>query len=287
MSAIYRKEMKIYFSTPFGYVIMAILLFFMGLFTVVFNLLSAYADFSYPLVSMHWVLLITVPFLTMRSIAAERHNRTDQLLYSLPIPLGGIVLGKFFAMLTVFLIPTALTALYPLLLSSFGTVSFSAAYVALFGYVLLGGALIALCTYISSLVENQMLAAVLSIAATLVIYLLDSISMLLPTSALGSFILCVLAALCAGALICRSTKNLNVGLFAALALVLPISVIYAINASLFEALASKAMDALALFGRFGELSYGHFSLPATVTYLTFTVFFLFLTVRSMERRRIC
>ena len=84
MSAIYRKEMKIYFSTPFGYVIMAILLFFMGLFTVVFNLLSAYADFSYPLVSMHWVLLITVPFLTMRSIAAERHNRTDQLLYSLP-----------------------------------------------------------------------------------------------------------------------------------------------------------------------------------------------------------
>lgn len=286
MSAIYRKEMKIYLSGSFGYAMMAILLFFMGVFTVFFNLMSGYADFSYPLTAMHWVLLITIPLLTMRSIAEERHSRTDQLLYSLPIRLREVVLGKFFAMLTLFLLPTLVSALYPLLLASFGGVSLAAAYTALFGYILLGAALIAVCTFVSSLVENQILAAVLSIAAALAFYLLDSFSALFPTSALGSFIVCVIAALLAGVLIWRTTKNLNLGLAAAVVLILPTSVIYIINAELFASLVPNFVNALALFSRFGEFSYGHFSIPATVFYLTFIAFFLFLTVRSMERRRL-
>ena len=170
MFAIYRKEMKVYFSGMFGYFITALLLLFAGLFTVLFHFVFGYSQFAYTLTSMNWVLIVLIPFLSMRAIAEERHNRTDQLLYSLPIPMWEIVMGKFLALVTLFSIPTAVMAVYPLMLSAFGGISLPAAYGALLGYYLLGIALIALCLFISSLVENQILAAVLSLAALLVVY---------------------------------------------------------------------------------------------------------------------
>ena len=158
MSAIFKKELRVAFGGMFGYAVTAILLFFMSAFTVVFNLLSGYPDFSYPLVAMHWVLVVLIPFMTMRSVAEERHSRSDRLLYSLTIRMHRVVLGKYFAMLVLFLIPTAAAALYPLILSFFGEISLVGAYTCLLGYILLGGALIAICMFVSSLVENQVLA---------------------------------------------------------------------------------------------------------------------------------
>ena len=286
MTAIYRKEMRSYLCGMFGWFIMAIFLFFMGLFTVFFNLMSGIGDFSYPLVTMQWVLIVMIPLLTMRSIAEERHTKTDQLLYSLPIRLREVVLGKFFAMLTLFLLPTAVSALYPLILSSFGTVSLAAAYTALFGYILLGAALIAVCTFVSSLVENQILAAVLSIAAVLLIYMMSSVSALFPESALVSFLFCVLAALGAAALLWAATKNINLTMIAAVVLVIPVALVYIVNAKLFTSLVPDFLSAVDLFSRYSGFSYGHFDIAATVFYLSFVGFFLFLTVRSMEKRRL-
>ena len=131
MQAIYRKELMLYFGGMLGWTVAAILLLFSGLFTAALHLMSGYSDFSLTLLAMQWVLIVTVPFLTMRSIAQERHARTDRLLYSLPLSTWEIVLGKFFAMLTVFLLPTAVTALYPLILSGMGEVSLPSAYAAL------------------------------------------------------------------------------------------------------------------------------------------------------------
>lgn len=286
MSAIYRKEMRVYLSGMFGWAVMAVLLFFMGLFTAVFNLLSGLSSIAYTLTAMHWVLIVLIPFLTMRSIAEERHNRTDQLLYSLPIRLREVVLAKFFAACTVFLLPTLVYALYPVILTGYGTVSLAASYTALLGYILLGMALIAVSLFVSSLVENQILAAVLSIVTTLVIYFMSSIAMLLPTTAVASFLLCVVAALGIGALILRSTKNLSLGLLASVVLILPTAVVYIVNADLFVSLVPNALLSLDLFTRFAGFTYGHLDLPATVFYLTFIGFFLFLTVRSMEKRRL-
>ena len=181
MFAIYRKEMKVYFSGMFGYFITALLLLFAGLFTVLFHFVFGYSQFAYTLTSMNWVLIVLIPFLSMRAIAEERHNRTDQLLYSLPIPMWEIVMGKFLALVTLFSIPTAVMAVYPLMLSAFGGISLPAAYGALLGYYLLGVALIALCLFISSLVENQILAAVLSLAALLVVYFISTFASLIPT----------------------------------------------------------------------------------------------------------
>ena len=286
MSAIYRKEIKVFFSGMFGWVISAVLLFFLGLFTALFNLLSGISSLSYTLSSMQWVLLVIIPLLTMRAIAEERHSRTDQLLYALPIRLSDVVLAKYFAACTVFLLPTLIYALYPLILSGFGEVSLASAYTALFGYVLLGAALISVSLYVSSLVENQIVAAVLSIAAMLVIVFVGTIAALLPTSPLASFILCILAALGIGALTMRSAKNLTLGLLVSAALILPTSIVYIINADLFASLVPNALGSLDLFSRWNAFSYGYLSLPATVFYLTFIGFFLFLTVHSMEKRRL-
>lgn len=286
MSAIYRKEMRIYLSGMFGWSVMAVLLFFMGLFTAVFNLLSGFSNVSYTLTSMHWVLIVLIPFLTMRSIAEERHARTDQLLYSLPIRQSEVVIAKYLAACTVFLLPTAVYALYPIILSGFGSISLASAYTALLGYVLLGAALIAVSLFVSSLVENQFLAAVLSIVSMLVIYFMSSIAMLLPSGALASFLLCILAALGIGALVWRSTKNLTVGMAVSAVLILPTSVIYIVNTDLFKGLVPKALLSLDLFTRFGGFSYGRFDLPATIFDLSLIGFFLFLTVRSMEKRRL-
>ena len=287
MSAIFRKEMKVYFSSPFGYVIIAILLLFMGLFASVFNFLSAYTDLSYALSSMKWVLIVIIPFMTMRAIAEERHNRTDQLLYSLPIPLYRVVIGKYLALITLFMIPTLLTALYPLLFTAFGAPASAMAisYTSLLGYILMACALIAVCLFVSSLVENQIVAAVTSVLTALVVAFVDILGALIPSSALVSFVLCIVASLGAAALMWVSTKNLTLGMIVAVLLVLPISVLYIVNSALFTSLVPEFFTSLNLFNRFSGFIYGRIDLPCIVFYLTFLGFFLFLTVQSMEKRR--
>ena len=286
MAAIYRKELRLYFGSMLGWVITAILLLFAGLFTVAFHLLSGNTDFSLVLLSMQWVLIFTVPFLTMRSIAQERHTRTEQLLYSLPLSIWEIVLGKFFAMLTVFLLPTAVTALYPLIIGGMGEVSLASAYTALLGYVLMGAALIAVCTYLSSLFENQITAAVVSIAALVLIYLMNSVSGFLPSGAIGSLIGCMLLLLCLGALVWRAASNRNLGWIVSAVSILLMALLYLLRASLFEGLLPRLLTRIDLFARFGGFSNGRIDLVGIVFYASVSLFFLFLTVQSMEKRRL-
>lgn len=285
MSAIFKKELRVAFGGMFGFAVTAILLFFMSAFTVVFNLLSGYPDFSYPLVAMHWVLVVLIPFMTMRSVAEERHSRSDRLLYSLPIRMHRVVLGKYFAMLVLFLIPTAVAALYPLILSFFGELSLIGAYTCLLGYILLGGALIAICMFVSSLVENQILAAVLSLAAMLLLYFSDTLATLLPSGAALSFLICVLAAIGIGLLLWRVSRVLLIGASVATVLTLTASVLYLIDSEKFVSLVPNLITSSALFARFGGFVGGFFDLSACVLYLGTIGFFLYLTYVSMEKRR--
>ena len=286
MVAIFKKELRVAFSGLFGYFVVAILLLFMGIFTVLFNILSGYPEFSLTLGGMHLVLAVLIPFLTMRSIAEERHSRTDRLLYSLPIPMRDVVIGKFFAMLALFCIPTAISALYPILLSFLGEVSLISAYISLFGYVLLGATLIAVCMFVSSLVENQILAAVLSLTVTLLIYFMDSVAVLLPTGATASFIVCLLAALCVGALLWVVSKSLPLGVATAAVFVAIATLLFVIKSSLYESLLPNFFGKLALFAQFAGFMEGYFDLTALVLYLSIIFASLFLTYVSMEKRRL-
>lgn len=134
MKAVFRHELSSYFTNLTGYVFGAFLLLFAGIFTMVYNLKSALTNFEYVLGNMSFVFLVIVPILTMRVLAEERRQKTDQLLYSLPLTMTKVVLGKYAAMLMMLLLPVGIVCLYPLILSSFGHVYLPASFSAIAGF---------------------------------------------------------------------------------------------------------------------------------------------------------
>lgn len=182
MSAIFKREFRSYMNNVIGYAFLAFLLLFAGVMVIVNNVLMASAHFEYTVSLWQIVLIVAVPVLAMRTVAEERRSRVDRLIYSLPLKLSSVVLGKYFAMLAVFSIACGVLAVYPLLLSPFGLVALPSAYVALLGFWLLGAALLALCLFLSTLTESQLIAALLGVGGVLLLYLYDMFSYLIPVS---------------------------------------------------------------------------------------------------------
>jgi ABC-2 type transport system permease protein len=178
---------------------MAVLLLFTGFSLLIENLLGKAPDIEYALLLGEYVLPLMIPVLCMRSMAEDRRNKTDMFYLSLPMKTSAVVLGKYFALLTVFALPCAVIALYPLVLGLFGTVNFAGGYSSLLFFFLLGASLMAVCQFLSSLTDNLVVAAVLGVLGCLVLYALPILAYLLPDTALVSFIgFLVLAALAVG-----------------------------------------------------------------------------------------
>ena len=188
MRAVYRHELSTQFTNLSGCVFMAFLLLFAGIYTMAINLRSGLASFEYVLSNMSFTFLIIVPVLTMRTIAEEKRQRTDTLLYSLPLSITNVVLGKYAALLTIFLIPVVIISLYPVVLSAYGNVNLKAAFCACLSFFLLGAALIAVGMFISSLTESQAVAAGLCFVVLLINYFLVSLSNFVSITALSSLL---------------------------------------------------------------------------------------------------
>ena len=285
MGAIYEREVKSYFNTMTGYLVCAFLLMFAGVYVMAYNLNYGYPNFEYVLQGMSFIFMIVVPILTMRSVAEERRQKTDQLLYALPVPMTRIVLGKYFAMVTVFLLPTALIALYPLLLSSFGTVSFITAYGSLVGFIFMGAAFIAVGLFISSLTENQAIAAVLCFLALLVNYFLTSTTEFVSESSTASFVAVTVIIVLIALLLRVMTKNTFVSVVTFLVLEAANVVILAFSPDTLSGLLTTAMEKLSLFDRFDNFVGGVFDITSLVFYLVTAGVFLFFTVQLLEKRR--
>ncbi|MBE6601839.1 MAG: hypothetical protein E7637_04970 [Ruminococcaceae bacterium] len=180
MISVYKKELRIAFGGIFGYLAVAILLFSLGAAALIFNLFFGYADFCYTLAATQPILVVLIPLLSAGSIATERKKGTLDLLFSLPLRASDVVLGKFFALLTVLAIPTLIASLYPILFSFWGTVPLLSSYLAMLGYLLLDALLIALCMLISSLTRKRAVAAVIGSVACSAIYLCDFAAALIP-----------------------------------------------------------------------------------------------------------
>ena len=210
MFAIYKRELKSYLTNMIGCVFISVLLIIVGIFVTVMNLLYGYPLFEYSISNLTPFLFVLIPILTMRSVSEERHAKTDQLLYSLPVSVGNIVLAKYFAMITVFLIPTVIMAFYPLILSIFGNVPFASAYGALLGFMLLVSALIAVGLFISSITESQVIAAVVSAGVLLGMYLMSVIAGIIPSSAFASLIGFAVVMVLIALIVWRMTKNATV-----------------------------------------------------------------------------
>lgn len=181
MAAIYKREVKNYFHTVIGWLFMAAILFSISLYFVAYNLFSGDAYFSDSIGSAAFILLLAVPVLTMRVLAEERKQKTDQMILTAPVEVGDIVLGKFFAMGTIMTIPIIIVMLYPLIMGKFGEIGYAQAYVAILGYWLYGLCCISVGTLISSMTENQVISAVLTFAVLFVTYIMSGICSLIST----------------------------------------------------------------------------------------------------------
>lgn len=285
MTAIFKREFKSCFTGMIGWVIAAVSLFFLGLYFTNRNLLYASSDFASVLYTMTMILLFLLPAISMRSFAEERKNKTDQLLLTSPVSIPAIVAGKFLAELAVFALPLAVAVVMPLLLQAFGTVSLVAAYSALLGYLLLGGACLAVGTWISALTENQILAYLATFGALLVAYLMNGIQTMFTTGNLLAFIVFMVVLLVASVLVGVICKRLAAGAVVFCAGAVVLFVLFQMRPAWLLTAFNAVLSALALFEPFKDIVGGMFSIPAIVYYLSVMGLFLFLTGQALARRR--
>lgn len=285
MTAVLKHELKGYFHSLTAYIFGAFLLMFIGIGAMLYNLQAAVSNFEYVLSFSCLVFVVIVPILTMRVIAEERKQKTDQLLYSLPISTTQIIMGKYLALLVVYVIPLCIISIYPVIFAQFGEVYLLTAYGSILAFFFLGAALIALGVFISSLTDNQGLAAGIGIAVILVNYYSVSLAEYTSSTALGSLIAIWVLALVVGLVIKQLTRNANAGYAVGFVMAVASAAVYLLDSSKLEGLLPRIMEKLSLFERFYTIVNGVFDMTAIVFYLTVIVFFLFLSVQSLEKRR--
>ncbi|MDO4650154.1 MAG: ABC transporter permease [Eubacteriales bacterium] len=285
MIAVFKHELRLYFQSLTAYVFGAFLLLVVGIGAMLYNLQAAVSNFEYVLSFSSMVFAVIVPILTMRVIAEERKQKTDQLLYSLPISTTSVILGKYFALLLVYLIPLAFIAIYPLIFSQYGEVYLLTSYGSMFAFFVMGAALIAVGVFISSLTENQGFAAGIGVAVILFNYFSVSLAEYTSATAFGSAVALFVISALIGWVIKNITRNETIGYGTGLALMFTTAIFYIVDSEKFEGLLPDIMKKLSLFDRFETFVNGVFDLTALVYFGSVIVLFLFLSVQSLEKRR--
>ncbi|WP_143319797.1 ABC transporter permease subunit [Clostridium sp. HBUAS56010] len=286
MSAIYKRELKSHFQSMTGYVFIAFLVMFIGIYFMAYNMLSGYPYFSYTLSGMVTIIMIGIPVLTMRSFADDRKTKTDQLLLTAPVSVVQVVLGKYLSMVTVFAVPVLLTSVCPLIIKMNGTAFLKADYASILAFFLLGCVYIAIGMFVSSLTESQIIAAVGTFGIILLLLLWPSLMGFLPStasgSAIGFFLLWTLAVF----FVYRITShNLLTGILEVIGAAVILG-IYFLKRGLLDRALVKVLEKVAVTDVFQNFSSRSiFDAGGLVLYISIIFLLIFLTVQSIEKRR--
>ncbi len=187
MWAIFKREFNAYFQAPLGYVFVSTVFFFSGYYFFTYNLYGNTTNMSKLFELLFPVVLVLVPVLTMRLMSEEKKSRTDQLLLTAPVSRIGIVLGKYFAAISVFLIAISTTILEAVVMSFFAAPDWPVILGHFIGLLLLGTALISICMFLSALTESQFIAAVGGFVVSLFLMLVDALALVVNSSILQAF----------------------------------------------------------------------------------------------------
>ena len=293
MLAIYKREVKSYFTTMTGYVFIAFLALVVGYVFYMINVKSSYAwigeTLGYSYVSV--VFMVLIPVMTMKIFADERHTKTDQMIFTAPISVIQIVIGKYLAALTVFLVNIAIICLYPMFMADYGEIPFLASYSAIFGFFLMGAVYFAIGIFISSITENQIISAVVTFAVILFSFMMQYMTSIVPADALPSaVIVAVLVVIVAALYYMLVRKTVQNALVPAMAVggigLVIVAVLYFVKSSLFEGLIEQLMVRLSI-----SYMYTYFfdtevlDLNGIVYFVSLVVLFVFLTIQSVQKRR--
>ncbi len=285
MVAILKHELRTYFQSLTAYVFGAFLLVAVGIGAMLYNLQAAVSNFEYVFSFCSLVFVVIVPILTMRVIAEERKQKTDQLLYSLPISTTQVIVGKFLALVIVYMVPLCIIATYPLIFAKYGEVYLLTSYGSMAAFFIMGAALIAVGIFVSSLTENQGFAAGIGIAIILFNYFSVSLAEYVSATAFGSAVALFVIAAILGWVIYYMTKNDTIAYGITLVMMAITVILFFIDETKFEGLLPDIMKKLSLFDRLDTFVNGMFDMTAIVYFVSVIVFFLFLSVQSLEKRR--
>ena len=268
MTAIYKRELKSYLTSMVGYLFIFFILVLTGIYFSAYQLSAAYPKFEYTLSAVTFVFLIGVPILTMRVLAEERKQKTDQLLLTAPVSVGNIVIGKYLALVTVYAIPILVMCTYPLIMSKFGTVAFGSAYTAILGFFLLGCANIAIGVFMSALTESQVIAAVLTFVLLFAFYMMNGISSFFSKTSMSTCVTFGLLILAAAIILYTMIKNALISAIAAVIGEVILVVVYVVKSSVFEGGIQKVLNVFNLSGHFDNFTSNIFDIKGIVYFLS-------------------
>lgn len=286
MTAIYQRELKSYFDSMTGYVFIAFMTMFMGIYFMVYNMLSGYPYFSYTLNSVLMILMIAVPVLTMRSMSDERRSRTDQMLLTSPVSVWGIVIGKYLSMVTVFAVPMVIACFCPLIIKAQGTAYLAEDYASILAFFLLGCVYIAIGLFISSLTESQLISAAATFGVLLILLLWPGLISFLPTGALESMIGLMILWSLVSFVLYRLTEHTKTALICEVIGIAALAVTYLVQKNVLERGLTKLLGKIVLTDVFNSILSNHMlDLSGILYYISAAGILLFLTVQSVEKRR--
>lgn len=286
MLAIYKRELKSYFHSMTGCVFIAFLVMFTGIYFMAYNLNAGYPYFSYTLSGSLIVFLVGIPLLTMRSFSEERKTKTDQLLLTAPVSLTKVVLGKYFAMVTVLAVPNVIFCLFPLLIKLQGTAYLLVDYSSIAVFFLLGCVYLAIGMFMSSLTESQIIAFISTFGILLLLYLWDGILSFLPSSALSGMIGILLILTLIVVYIYHMTKNWMLAAGIEAVGIAAVLIVYFVKSSLYENLLTKLLGRLALADVFMNISSSNIvDVSGLLLYVSILIIFVFLTIQTIQKRR--
>ncbi len=253
MIAIFKREFKAYFLSPIGYIFLAVMFFFLGLqFRMAYS--AGVADVALTTGSMNGYLLFLIPIITMRLLSEDRHSKVDQALLTAPVPLSGIIFGKFLAAFAVYCISFAPTIIFEMIaVNLLPSVKVGAYLFMLFGIFLFGATLIAIGLFISSLTESTSVAAIATLITNLLIMLMPNIVSWIESSS-------------------TSSTGISVKWISDIVLWLQKGLVF-------------ILGKLTLTAPLDNIYSQIITLGDMVYYLSFIAAFLFISIRSLEKRR--
>lgn len=285
MLAVYKKELRSYLTSMVGYVFIAFVLLILGIYFTAYNLQYASPDFGATLSSVTFLFLVITPILTMRILAEEKKNRTDQLLLTAPVSVWKVILGKYLSMVTIYAIPVVISAFYPLIMGRYGVISYPMAYVAVIGFFFLGCAQIAVGLFLSSVTESQVIAAVLTFGILFCSYMMDGIESFFSDTAISSMVAFLIIAVVVGIVVYQLTKNIIFSSCVGGVLVIGIAAVYFIKPTVFTGLIQKFLNLFAIANHFDNFVGGIFDVTGIIYMVSVVCIFVFLTVQCIQKHR--
>ncbi len=282
MSFIWKRELKKYFSGLFGWSLSVVMLLAIGVLTTVLNLYSGSGDLSGTLTLLSELMIVLVPCLAAFTFTADRANGNLSWLGSLLVRGAAVIVGKYLAMLTLLMIPTALLAVLPPILANFGSLSYASVYTALLGYVLLLAAHTAVCGFVAMRTKHTVLSVVLNILLSAVIYLLPLLTTVIRILPIVAYLLGIAVALGLGLWQLLGKKRLLCGILTVLIPAALLSALFFLLPEAYSVFLAAILDKLSLFELHNGFSAGHIDLPAVIADLSITAIFLYLTVYSFS-----